>query len=236
MARLIGVVGFSGTGKTTAFRNMDPKKTFIIVPNSKTTLPFPRGKEYKMISKKGMEGNMGVCNDLNKLSGNLNFINDNRPDIKYILCEDLTHFFNAYTQSQSFRDRKTGGEAFSKWADFAADVFNTIFANAQNWRKDLTIIVHFHPEEKETMNGLELNIKTPGKLLDRDIDIPSYFTYVLYTKVIKAQEGLKPEERYKYVTNHDGYRPAKTPYKCFDELEINNDMKMVIDTIDKFEN
>lgn len=235
MARLIGVVGFSGTGKTTGFRNMPPESTFIISPNSKR-LPFPNAKKYHKLTEKGMKGNLGICTDLNKIAGNIQFINDNRPEIKYILIDDYTHLFNSRTQSQGFRDKKSGGEAFGKWADFAADVFNTVFANAQKWRDDLTIITHFHPEEKETMNGLELSIKTPGKLLDRDIDIPSYFTYMLYTKVIKVQEGLKPEDRYKYITNHDGFRPAKTPYGCFEDLEISNDMKLVIDTIDKFEN
>ena len=235
--RLIGIAGHSGTGKTSGWRNMPPKETAMLLPNNKTQLPFPGAKKnYTKYDKEAGTGNLIVTNNLRSIPKVLKDINDNRPDIKYVLIDDFTHFFNAETRSDAFRKRKGGGEAFARWDDFAALVYKTVFEQAGTFRDDLTTVVHFHVQENDSFDGMRICIKTPGKLLDNQIDLPSYFTYMLYTKVLPPSKDVKQEDRYKYVTNDDGTREAKTPYGCFKDIEIPNDMKVVIDTIEKYEN
>jgi hypothetical protein len=235
--RLIGVVGNSSTGKTTGFRNMPPKETAMLLPNNKLQLPFPGSKKnYVKYNKEDNTGNLFISNKLAHVAPILKQVNDNMPNIKYFLIDDFTHFFNAETQSTTFRNRNSGGEAFARWADFAAKTYQTIFDKADEYRDDLTVIIHFHVEVEDGFDGTHMKLKTPGKMLDRDIDIPSYFTYVLYTKVLPPAKDLAQGDRYVYVTNDDGMRPAKTPMGCFTELEIPNDMYEVVKTIDKYEN
>jgi hypothetical protein len=57
---------------------------------------------------------------------------------------------------------------------------------------------------------------------------------VFYTKVLPPSADLKPTERYKFVTNDDGVRPAKTPFGLFDELDIENDLKLVVEAINNY--
>ena len=54
-AEVILYIGDSGSGKSTALRNLDPKETVIITPNSKS-LPFPKGHEYKVVEKLFKDG------------------------------------------------------------------------------------------------------------------------------------------------------------------------------------
>jgi len=233
MGRLIGVVGKSGSGKTTALRHMPPKETVLVLPNQKTQLPFKgSAKNYVKYDREKKTGNVIITSTLNHLPGIIKEI-EALSYVKYIVIEDFTHFFNARTQSDAFRNQSSGNAAFKKWADLAADVFNSVFRTG-DLREDLTVILHFHPEELDTMEGMKYQIKTPGKLLDRDIDIPSYFTYLLYTKVLPPGKDTPQDQRYRYITNDDGMRPAKTPLGCF-KIEMENDLYKVIQAIENYE-
>lgn len=65
------------------------------------------------------------------------------------------------------------------------------------------------------------------------ITVEGLFTYVLYTEITQDVEG---KITYKFVTQSDGTNTAKTPMGCFDELHIDNDLKYVIEQIDKYNN
>ena len=206
----------------------------LVLPNQKLQLPFPGAKKkFTKYNKEAGKGNLIVTNKISGLASVVKHVNEDLTHVKTLIIDDFTHFFNAETQSESFRAKQSGGEAFKRWADLAAAVFNSVF-RTQDTRDDLTIVLCFHPEVEETLEGTKFKIKTPGKLLDRDIDIPSYFTYMLYTKVLPPKEGLAQEDRYKFVTNDDGSRPAKTPMGCFSDMEVANDLAGVIKTIDAY--
>lgn len=232
---VIGIVGESGTGKTTGLRNLDPNKTIIISPY-KDNLSF-RGakKNYLPYDKETNKGNFIKNNSLKALPKIINTIATERPEVKYLVVEDFTHMFNAYTLSDEFRKRSAGGEAFKRYADFGADAYSAMFGKVKDIRADLWLILHFHAESYMSDSGDKLKIKTPGSLLEREVDIPSYFTYLLYTKVYDPDTKENPKDRYVYVTNNDGYRPAKTPIDCFDKLEVPNDLNDVLNRIEKYE-
>lgn len=236
MATAIALIGKSSSGKSTSLRNLPAQETFIISP-SKGELPIPKFKQnYKkaaMVEDK-LVGNFSMMNDFQTLYNTIHYINEHRLDIKTVVTEDMTHFFTAVTLSEEF---KTKGESkdgsWSRWADFGRDVFQALFKDLLVLREDLTLVFQFHTDMYTEGITDKFKLKTPGSLLEREVDIPSYFNYVLYTKVLPPAD-LKPSERYKFVTNDDGRHPAKTPYGLFEELEIENDLNEVIKAIQTY--
>ena len=97
MSELIGIVGESGTGKSTALRTLDPKETLIISCIGKP-VPIPGWKkDYKPF--KGKEGNFFVSDidmiyDDNYIQSVMDFITDN-PIIRFLLaflfCSSLSN-------------------------------------------------------------------------------------------------------------------------------------------------
>lgn len=67
-------------------------------------------------------------------------------------------------------------------------------------------------------------------MLDSLITIEGLFTYVLFTKVTNGDNGTE----YRFVTNNDGSSTAKTPMGLFEERFIDNDLKLVIDRINEY--
>jgi hypothetical protein len=235
MSKLIGIVGKSGSGKSASFRNLPSEETFIVSP-SKSELPIPGfAKKYKHIDNKGSNGNFYMTKEISKMARIAKKVgtSEEYKHIKYLILEDNTHFFNAMTLSDGFRGQNSGNAAWARWGDFGADVYKALFGH-EGFRDDLWVITIFHPDTTMTPEGEVLKIKTPGNLLDREVDIPSYYANLLYTKVLPVDRtDPKPQsERYKFVTNDDGYHPAKTMMGAFEDLYIPNDLKAVLDRLD----
>jgi hypothetical protein len=239
MAELIGIVGFAGTGKSTSLRNLPSEETFIISP-SKDKLPIPGFKsKYKLWSKENPTGNFLMTKSLETVTTIIKKIDKEEKwkHIKYIVIEDMTHFFNSMTLSADFRAQNSGNAAFSRWADFGSKVYQALFENVHEYRDDLTIVTIYHPEKENTIDGEKLKIKTPGSLLEKTVDLPSYYTNLLYTYVVPVDKNnpVDVSERYKFVTNDDGYHPAKTMNGLFDELLIDNNLYAVLNRIKEYE-
>jgi hypothetical protein len=221
MAEPILYMGKSGVGKSSALRNLPPEQTIIVSPNSKS-FPFPGGDvKYSKENK-----NFYKSSSLTWIKDFIKNVSD-KTDKKYLVLEDFTHYFSARIFSDDFMAQTSGNAAFQRWNQFGADVFQALFADAPNLRKDLFIIVIHHVEVKE--DGT-IGFKSPGKLLDNTIDVPSYFTYVFHGVMKKSEEGMQ----YLIQTNKDGIREAKTPRGVFDELYVNNDLKPILDRIEAY--
>lgn len=233
----IGVVGHSGTGKTTSLRNLNAKETFYVSPY-KATLPFPHG-DY--IMRKADGSNTDVANfvvpntapdpQITALPSIVDYVNENRSDIRTLVIDDITHMFNNYTLGMQFQSLGGTDQSWSRWGRFGAHVFQGLFDATKGLREDLDIIMMFHPEEYATPQGPKLKIRTPGKLIDREVDIPSYFNYLFFSTVEPYDKDDPGKERYKFVTNDDGFHSAKTPFMCFAEMYIPNDMAAIISHI-----
>lgn len=152
-------------------------------------------------------------------------MNTKAPHVTTVVIEDLTHYFSA----RVMKDANISG--FGKWMDLATDVFNQLVAKEALLRADLNMIVIAHSTVGSDVEGNpQITLQTPGKLLENNIKIPSYFTYVLHTVV--TMEGDKPS--YQFLTNRDGARLAKSPEECL-PLYIENDYKQVLDLIDAYQ-
>lgn len=68
-------------------------------------------------------------------------------------------------------------------------------------------------------------------MVDDYLTLEGLFTAIFYTKVSK---GADNKITYQFVTNNDGEFPAKTPIGMFDSLYIPNDLGIIAETIDKF--
>jgi len=220
MAEIVIYIGDSGCGKSTSLRNLDPKKTVIISPNGKS-LPFPKGTEYEI----GV--NRIATSELDDIQPTIQVINDDFKDVDVIVIEDFTHYFTARILDPTFLSRNKGNEAFQRWNEFGASVFQTVFSKAEIWRDNLIIVILHHTEVKE--NG-SIGFKTSGKLLDKLVDPPSYVNYVLHGVVEDTDEGT----RYMIQTVKDGSRDAKAPAGCFTEKRVYNDMAKILNRIREY--
>lgn len=220
-ATQILVLGNQGAGKSTAWETMNPDEVVIITPNAKP-LPWAGSAKHYIVGKNRIQ-----TNKLTDIPVILKKINKDMLNVKVVLIEDITHFFNAKTMSADFTGRKFGNDAFAKWGEFANEV-GQVIVGAETLRDDLTIVYHGHTESAD--DG-RIVMQTPGRLLDKDFKIQSYFTYVLHALIIKQEKGVT----YKFLTNDDGSHEAKTPRGCFKDLLIDNDIKIVIETIRKFQ-
>ena len=68
-------------------------------------------------------------------------------------------------------------------------------------------------------------------MLDNYLTLEGLFTVILYTQVFK---GADNKIVYEFVTNNDGNLPGKSPIGMFDNLYIPNDLGLVSETIDKY--
>lgn len=228
MSNLIGIVGQSGTGKSTSYgqipslgiKGLDPKETVIINVAGKS-LPF-KGWKKNYTPFKGKEGNYLQTYDWKLITKAIETVSASRPEIKNIILEDAQ-----YILAFEFMNR-AGEGGYKKFADIGVH-FNKIRDAATIARDDLKIFALWHPEID---NEGKMKMKTVGKMVDDYLTPEGLFTVILYSKV--DMEDKKP--KYSFVTNNDGQYPAKSPIGMFEDLEIPNDLGFVADAIDEYEN
>lgn len=68
-------------------------------------------------------------------------------------------------------------------------------------------------------------------MVDDYLTLEGLFTVILYSKVSKSADN---KIKYEFVTNNDGEFPSKSPIGLFEDLYIPNDLGLVSETIDKY--
>ena len=117
------------------------------------------------------------------------------------------------------RAKETG---YGKFTDIAVRFRNMIDFIIKKMPDD--VIVYFLHHTETTDSG-KIKAKTVGKMLDSQLTVEGLFSIVL---VCSADGG-----EHKFITQSDGYTTAKSPMEMFD-LEIDNDLKMVDQTIREY--
>lgn len=205
MSTTVAVLGKSGSGKSTALRNLDPTQTYLIQAIAKP-LPF-RAKGWKT----GKGGNIWVQDDAKKIVEVL-------PKIPHpvIVIDDFQ-----YIMANQFMRRvyETGFQKFNDIARDAWDIFTT--ANAIPGDKRIYILSHTDTDEQ----GLS-KMKTLGKLLDDKVTLEGMVTVCLYTH---AKDG-----KYTFSTQTNGMDTCKSPMGMFDTDSIENDLSVVDKAITDF--
>lgn len=220
MANIIGLMGESGSGKTTSLETLDPKTTFIINCDKKR-LPFRKEIREQYAKEKC---NYFVTDDQNMVLYLLKKINeqDNMKHIKVVVIDTI----NGIMVADEARRRKE--KNYDKWADLAWAIYD-IIDYSLTMRDDITVILVAHVQLDRDDDGYKFaHIKTSGKKLDK-IGIETKLTTVLYSKSVPDGSNT----RYIFETRAMN-STAKTPRGIFEDLEIPNDMAKVIEAIEEY--
>jgi hypothetical protein len=221
-SKLIGIVGQTGTGKSTAIKHLDSKETYIINV-AKKELPFKGSEKLYNAENK----NYKEIDDANEITRLLKTISDKAPHIKNIIIEDSNYIMGFAIVS------KATEVGYMKFSVMARDMVE-LFREARKLRDDLKVFYFSHPEVIE--DGGEIvgyKIKTAGKLIDNQIILEGLMTVCLYTYVEDSKDG---SATYNLLTNRYKKYPAKSPDGMFADIKIPNNLQLVADTIDAYYN
>lgn len=215
MAKVIGIMGESGSGKTTSCRNLDPKTTFYIDCDKKG-LSWKGWRSQYSTDKK----NYWPTDDPSMVMQLLKNINeaDSAKNVKTVVIDTI----NGVMVAEEMRNAKVQG--FGKWTDLAQYVWS-IFDYCLTMRDDLTVIILAHSITDTDDNGIVFtHIRTNGRKLEK-IVLESKLTTVL---LARAKDG-----KYIFETRADR-STVKTPIGAFEEPEIENDVVKVIKVLEEY--
>ena len=221
-SKLIGIVGATGTGKSTSIKHLNSKETYIINV-AKKELPFKGSEKLYNAENK----NYKEVDDANEITRLLKTISEKAPHIKNIIIEDSNYIMGFAIVS------KATEIGYTKFSIMARDIVE-LFREARKLRDDLKVFYFTHPETIE--DGGEIigyKIKTAGKLIDNQIVLEGLFTVCLYTNVEENKDG---STTYSLLTNRYRKYPAKSPDGMFADIKIPNNLQTVVDTIDSYYN
>ena len=221
-SKLIGIVGATGTGKSTSIKHLNSKETYIINV-AKKELPFKGSEKLYNNELK----NYKEIDDANEITRLLKNISEKAPHIKNIIIEDSNYIMGFAIVS------KATEVGYTKFSIMARDIVE-LFREARKLRDDLKVFYFSHPETIE--DGGEIigyKIKTAGKLIDNQIVLEGLFTVCLYTNVEDNKDG---SVTYSLLTNRYRKYPAKSPDGMFADTKIPNNLQTVVDTIDSYYN
>jgi len=216
MATNILVIGESGTGKSWSLQNLDPKETFLIKCWEKP-LPF-RGERsrYKYVEGDIEKSNLVTSHDPAKISHVLSNISEQKKEIKNVIIDDFQ-----YIMAMEFFKTATD-KGYTKFSVLAKQI-SDLFYLCSMLRQDLNIVTMCHSEVDE--NG-KTKCKTVGKMLDNQLCVEGLFT-IVFNSVVR-------DGKYGFITQNEGMNIAKAPAEMFEDIFIDNDMKVVLDRVNEY--
>ena len=218
MSRVLGCMGESGSGKTTAMRNLPPKETFYIDCDKKGLNWKGWRKQYSVENKNYFAtDSFSTCKTLmEKVDKSENF-----KHIKYLVIDTI----NGMMVAEEMRIlAMQGGDKRSAWTDLASNGWD-IINKALTLREDLTVIILCHSETISDDNGIvKTRIKTNGRKLEK---------LVLESKMTTVVWAVRQDGKYKFILSADG-STCKVPMNAFDVDEIDNDIMIVIKALEEY--
>ena len=218
MAKVIGCMGESGSGKTTAMRNLPPKETFYIDCDKKGLNWKGWRKQYSVENKNYFAtDSFSSCKSLmDKVDKSENF-----KHIKYLVIDTI----NGMMVAEEMRIlAMQGGDKRSAWTDLASNGWD-IINKALTLREDLTVIILCHSETISDDNGIvKTRIKTNGRKLEK---------LVLESKMTTVVWAVRQDGKYKFILSADG-STCKVPLGAFQTDECDNDIVIVIKALEDY--
>ena len=218
MAKVIGCMGESGSGKTTSLRNLPPKQTFIIDADKKGLNWKGWKQQYSSES-----ANYWNSDSFTVVSGLMDRINTEEKfkGIKYLVIDTI----NGLMVAEEMRIlAMQSGDKRSAWSDLAQNGW-AIVNKALEMRDDLTVIILCHSETISDDNGIiRTRIKTNGRKLEK---------LVLESKMTTVVWAVRQDGKYKFILSADG-STCKVPLGAFSEPEIENDIMLVVKALEDF--
>jgi ABC-type dipeptide/oligopeptide/nickel transport system ATPase component len=154
MAQLIGIIGSTGSGKSTSLSTLDPTSSYIINIASKR-LPFKGSQSVYNVDKK----NYCETDKWDMVVKLIDGVSKSRPDVKTIVIDD----FNLLMSFEFMKRSKEAG--YGKFADIGSHI-GAIVETARNSRDDLNI--YFMAHDENVIDGgaiVSRKIKTVGRMI-----------------------------------------------------------------------
>ena len=218
MSKVIGCMGESGSGKTTAMRNLPPTETFYIDCDKKGLNWKGWRKQYSVDNKNYFAtDSFSTCKTLmDKVDKSENF-----RHIKYLVIDTI----NGMMVAEEMRIlAMQGGDKRSAWTDLASNGWD-IINKALTLREDLTVIILCHSETISDDNGIvKTRIKTNGRKLEK---------LVLESKMTTVVWSVRQDGKYKFILSADG-STCKVPLGAFQTDECENDIMIVIKALEDY--
>lgn len=233
MAKIVGIFGDSGIGKTTStivnpdgsfnfekgeYKGMDPKSHFIINLDRKE-LPFPSGmwgREQK---------NYTVASNMDDIKKALAYCAKN-PDIKSVALDTI----NIYLAMKEYNDRKK--MSFDQWRDVVNDIIEINNICNTMLRDDQIVYIFGHTMLQTAPDGTEkIVLSVIGKKLTKTPP-EAYYPIVLISRIDWGDDG---DNNHLFQTKANR-SSAKTPLGMFDEYEIPNSLALVDAKVRKYYN
>ncbi len=225
MARVLGVMGESGSGKTTAMRNLPPGETFYLDCDKKGMNWKGWKKQYLPLDDKNNtdKGFYLKTDSFTNASTALQKINESErfKRIKYVVIDTL----NGLMVAEEMRIlAMQSGDKRSAWSDLAQNGWS-IINQALMLRDDLTVIILCHSETVSDENGIiRTRIKTNGRKLEK---------LVLESKMTTVVWAVRQDGKYKFILSADG-STCKVPLGAFQTDECDNDIMIVIKALEDY--
>ena len=218
MSKVIGVMGESGSGKTTAMRNLDPAVTFYI-DSDKKGLNWKGWRSQYSVEKK----NYYATDSFTNVSLLLDKINSEKQftHIKFVVIDTL----NGMMVAEEMRIlAMQSGDKRSAWSDLASNGW-AIVNKCLTMRDDITVIILCHSETVSDDNGIiKTRIKTNGRKLEK---------LVLESKMTTVVWAVRQDGKYKFILSADG-STCKVPLGAFQTDECENDIMVVIKALEDY--
>lgn len=218
MSDVIGCMGESGSGKTTAMRNLPPEQTFYLDCDKKGLNWKGWRKAYNTENK-----NYVATDAFSAALSLMDRINKEKQfqHIKYLVIDTL----NGLMVAEEMRIlAMQGGDKRSAWTDLAQNGW-ALINKALTLRKDLTVIILCHSETISDDNGIvKTRIKTNGRKLEK---------LVLESKMTTVVWAVRQDGKYKFILSADG-STCKVPMGAFQTDEIDNDIMLVIKALEDY--
>ncbi len=205
------IVGDSGSGKSSSFRNLDPSKT-VVLNTERKILPFRGFNKFKNI-------NINRYKDYDKV------IKELKKDTKYdyVIIDSLTSLLEI-----SNKYCETVFSGYNIWSEYNSMVYNIL-----QDMKDLPqqVFITAIPEFFDDGQGnVKAFAKTKGKEFKYSIE--KEFAIVLHTHLEEDDEGNI--SHYQLDTKPSKHTSSKSPSEMFDSRYIENDVTLITTAINEY--
>ena len=218
MSKVIGCMGESGAGKTTAMRNLPPDETFYLDCDKKG-LNWKGWRNQYSVEKRNYYSSDSftiVSNILDKIDKQEDFQN-----IKYVVIDTI----NGMMVAEEMRIlAMQSGDKRSAWSDLAQNGW-ALINKCLTLRDNLTVIILCHSETISDDNGvIRTRIKTNGRKLEK---------LVLESKMTTVVWAVRQDGKYKFILSADG-STCKVPLGAFESDECENNIMIVIKALEDY--
>lgn len=204
MGMPILIYGKSGSGKSRSLKFFKEDEILLVNVEGKE-LPFRNAFKYKCRT----DSLDTIITQIQKMPCKTCVIDD----AGYLMTH---HFMNNHRN-------KKGNASFDMYDDIADTMYFLVQRVKKEVPEDVTVYIMLH---EDTNDMGDTKLRTIGKLIDNKVCLEGMVTVCI--------RCMSDNGKHFFRTQTDGFDITKTPEDMFEEVEIDNNLKLVDDTIRQF--